>query len=208
VNTPTPYEIIIAQKLEQLPVPDMADSIWASIQLQLDADLPGEDGDNSPSNNPTKGLPGMGKVIYFSIFTAIIIAIILIYKANKNKPDKKNNLPLPAKTEIIAPVADSSPLINIPAEKINNPALKKFDKKDSTATPFVPGNRINFDSLIRQDAPLNNTDSGAVLKNKPLLPAVDAPPLPPIIKPKGVKGITNDDYKIQSVKNDSLKKGG
>jgi hypothetical protein len=208
VNTPTPYETIIAQKLEQLPVPDMADSIWASIQLQLDADLPGEDGDNSPSNNPTKGLPGMGKAIYFSIFTAVIIAIILIYKTNKNNTKKKNNLPVPAKIEIITPIADSSPILNTPVEKSIATAPKVTSKKDSITTAFNPGNRISFDSLTRQDVSVSNSDSGAVLKNKPPLPAVDAPPLPPAIKPKGVRGITNDDYKIQSVKNDSLKKGG
>jgi hypothetical protein len=207
VNTPTPYETIIAQKLEQLPVPDMADSIWASIQLQLDADLPGEDGDSSPSNNPTKGLPGMGKAIYFSIFTVIIIAIILIYKPNKNNANKKNNLPVPAKTEIIVPIADSSPVINIPAEKNIITAPKVTNKKDSTTVAFNPGNRISFDSLSQQVAPLNKVDSGTVLKNKPLLPSFDSIPLPPIVKPKGVKGITNDDYKIQSSKKDSLKKG-
>jgi hypothetical protein len=208
VNTPTPYEIIIAQKLEQLPVPDMADSIWASIQLQLDADLPGEDGDNSPSNNPTKGLPGMGKVIYFSIFTAIIIAIILIYKTNKNNTKKKNNLPVPAKTKIITPIADSSPILNTPVEKNITTAPKVTSKKDSTTTAFNPGNRISFDSLTRQVAPLNKADSGTVLKNRPLLPSFDSIPIPPFVKPKGVKGITNDDYKIQGSKKDSLKRGG
>ncbi len=206
MNTPTSYETIIAEKLEQLPVPDMADSIWASIQLQLDAGLPGEDSNNSPSQNPTKGLPGMGKAIYFSIFTAIIIAIILIYKTNKNNAKKINNLSVPAKTEIVAPIADSGLLINTPTEKNIITAPKVTNKKDSIATPFISGKRINSDSLIRLDAPLNNTGYGTVLKNKPQLPAVDAPPLPTVIKPKGVKGITNDDYKIQSSKNDSLKK--
>jgi hypothetical protein len=208
VNTPTPYETTIAAKLEQLPVPDMADSIWASIELQLDAGLPGDDGSNSPSNNPTKGLPGMGKAIYFSIFCAIIIAIILIYKTNKNKATKKNNLPAPAKTEIIIPVADSSPLINSPAEKNANVTPKGINKKDTTATPFIPGKRISLDTLPVTALPAGQVDPGTAIKNKPPLPAFDSVPLPPVVKPKGVKGITNDDYKIQGVKKDSLKKEG
>ncbi|MGF2414323.1 MAG: hypothetical protein ACQUYJ_18460, partial [Ferruginibacter sp.] len=79
MHTPTPYEVTIAAKLEQLPVPDMMDSIWASIEMELDADLPSDDSDQSPSTNPTKGLPGMSKGFYLSVLTAVIIAIILIY---------------------------------------------------------------------------------------------------------------------------------
>ena len=88
MNTPTPYENLIAVKLDQMPVPDTADSIWASIELQLDADLPSDDADNTASKNPTTGKPGMAKGFYFSLLT-VIVALIILYNDNKKQTTKK-----------------------------------------------------------------------------------------------------------------------
>jgi hypothetical protein len=208
VNTPTPYEVTIAAKLEQLPVPDMMDSIWASIELQLDGDLPSDHGSNTPSTNPVKGIPGMGKLFYLSIIAAVIIAIVLIYKANKNDKKKNNPLPAPAKKEIVVPVADSQQhTITTPGQK-NSSTPAFVNKADSSSNSFIPGNRISLDSLHQQALPFSKPDSSATLKNKPALPAFDSLSPPPLIKPRGVKGISNDDYRIQQVKKDSSKKGG
>jgi hypothetical protein len=206
VTTPTPYEVTIAAKLEQLPVPDMMDSIWASIEMQLDADLSSGDSNDSPSQNPVKGLPGMGKGFYFSIIAAVIIAIVLIYKANKNDKKKSNNIPAPVKKEIVIPLADSNQNTNILQKENTSPATI-INKKDSTFNPFIPGNRISFDSLNQTAVPFSKPDSSAIIKNKPLLPAFDSLPPPPLIKPRGVKGITDNDYRIQEGKKDSAKKG-
>ena len=46
MNNTTPYEKLIAAKLEEMPVPDMVDSIWASIDMQLDAVV------DTPKENP------------------------------------------------------------------------------------------------------------------------------------------------------------
>lgn len=207
MNTPTTYEVTIAAKLEQLPVPNMMDSIWASIEMQLDADLPSDDTERSPAQDTAKGIPGMSKGLYWSVIAAVIIAIVLIYKASKNDKKKNNNTPAPAKKEIVVPITDSNRNPNIRLEK-NTTVAPVANKKDSTINPFIPGNRISFDSLNQQLLPVNKTDSSATIKNKPLLPSFDSLPPPPLIKPKGVKGITNDDYRIQQGKKDSVKKGG
>ena len=207
MNSITPYEIKIAEKLEQLPVPDMADSIWASIELQLDADLSSENTDDTSSQDATKGKPGLGKGFYLSIITAIIIIAILLYK--NNKQSKKNNeQPRSPKTEMTKPIIDNSQPVIEPL-KNNNQEKNAVNKKDSTAIPFIPGNRISFDSTIRPVFPLNKIDSSAaVLKNKPQLPSFDSSFInSPLNKPKGVKGISDSDYRIFG-KKDSLKRGG
>jgi hypothetical protein len=208
VNTPTPYEVTIAAKLEQLPVPDMADSIWASIEMQLDADLSSDNSDQSPPQHPTKGLPGMSKGFYLSILTAIIIAIVLIYKANKNHRMKNDNTPAPVKKEVVITVADSNQNSNLDAEKKRIDTLTVPIKKDSMFNSFIPGNRITFDSVSKQTFPSNKQDSSSTIKSKPLLPSLDSIPPPLLIKPRGIKGITDDDYKLRESKKDSLKKGG
>ncbi len=206
VNTPTPYETIIAAKLEQLPVPDMADSIWASIEMQLDAGLPG-DGDNTPSNKPTTGKPGMGKGFYFSLLTAIVITIILINRTNKKQNNTNNTLPAIPKTEMVTPVADSNTHTIVPPAKNNNVVPKNPGKKDTSTIPIFSGNRINFDTAKPQPLIVNKTDSAALLKDKVALPLLDSATKPPLPKPKGIKGITPGDYKIKGDKKDPQKKG-
>ena len=39
------YEQLIGEKLHNLPIPDMQDTIWARVKAQLDIDLPTDDGD-------------------------------------------------------------------------------------------------------------------------------------------------------------------
>ena len=207
MQQPTPYETAIAAKLEQVPVPDMADSIWASIVLQLDADLPSDDGDDTPSKDPTKGKPGMSKGFYYPLIGAIIIVVLLLYKTNKKQPAVNNNLPVLPNTTTIAPVADSDRSIKNITEKNTNASLQS-NKKDTVANPLNSGNRLRFDSALGQPSSLSNYDSSSLLlKNKPALPSFDSTAAPPLIRPKGVKGITNDDYRLYG-KKDSAKKGG
>jgi cell division protein FtsL len=205
VHTPSPYESAIAAKLQQLPVPDMADGIWASIEMQLDADLSSGDDDASPQK-PTKRLPGMGKGFYLSVLAAVIVAIVLIYKANKNHSNKSNSTPVPAKIDTLTPVAGSDQSSNMPAQKKDSSKPTVVNKKDSSNS-LIPGNRISVDSVGQLVVPFNKPDSSAVIKGKPLLPSFDSVPPPLLIKPRGVKGITDNDYRIQESKKDSGKKG-
>jgi len=202
VNKITPYEIKIAEQLQQLPVPDMADSIWASIELQLNADLVAN---QKATQKPAKGKPGLGKGFYLFIITAIIIIAIVLYK-NKKEAKKNNSQPPPPKTAIVNPVADSVSKAIDPA-KNNIPMSNDARKKDSTAIPFIPGKRMSFDAPTQQSLPLSNADSlAAILKNKPSLPSFDSLNLP-LKKPGGVKGISDSDYRIIGTK-DSTKRGG
>jgi hypothetical protein len=202
VNNITAYEIKIAEKLEQLPVPDMADSIWASIEMQLNADLAS---DPTPPQKSTKGKPGLGKGFYFSVLTAIIIIAILLYKNNK-QPKRNNEQRSAPKTEIVNPIADSNTAVIDPV-KNNTSAKNNLVKKDSMSIPFIPGKRMSFDAASPQLVPLNKIDSSVnLLKNKTSLPSLDSSFINlPLKKGKGVKGISDSDYRISGQK-DSVKK--
>lgn len=68
MNTNTPYEHLIAAKLDQVPVPDMADSIWASIEAQLDAPV------EIPDQKTTPKIKGKGWYGFAGI-TVVVTAL-------------------------------------------------------------------------------------------------------------------------------------
>jgi hypothetical protein len=213
VDTVTPYEILIAQKVEQTPVPDMADSIWAAIEQQLDAGAPdGPDGgDNTSSPKPPgKGMPGAGKLLYVLVPAAIIIATAWYFAGNKKTPTNKAEQitpVIPAKTTISA--QDSVQQSSTPFKKNNPPLLLQPDNKTLPNTADAPGilpyNRP--DSLQTIFFPGKQPDTASVKNNAPvIIPPDTATVSPPQKKPKGVKGITDSDYKIITTDKDSGKK--
>lgn len=208
MNNVTPYEILIAQKVEQVPVPDMADSIWATIEQQLDAGTPGGGEDTPSSNPPGKGLPGASKLLYVLVPAAIIVAT-WYFAGNKKAPanNTEQAVPvIPAETTITP--QDSGQQEGTPLEKNNPPLFLQPDNKtlNNTGTPItVPGNRI--DSFQNTGLPATQTDTTTVKNNNPVIILPDTATLLPLQKkPKGVKGIKDSDYKIIASDKDSGKK--
>ncbi|WP_106527817.1 hypothetical protein [Chitinophaga niastensis] len=199
MNTTTPYEDLIAAKLDQIPVPDMADSIWDSIEMQLDAVV------DAPDKRPVPKYKGKG---WYGFIGIIVAVIILWWYYNHKNHAQKNTTPLktlPA-TEKAPPVTDSNTLINH-IEKKNIPIAPVNIKKDTLSLNGIPNNSISFDSVSTQNLPPTEMDSLSLQNNRPQIRFFDSVYIiPPRKKPKGVKGITNDDYKI-SVDKDSIKKG-
>lgn len=182
------YEQQIASKLEQLPVPDMADAIWMRIKDQLDADMPTGGHTPPPPPPPRPRSTGRGK----GILSIIIASIVIIYLVT---PKKQPHIPVPDRVP-----ADSTSVFTPPATQQPgpHPAVKR--------KPSVPG------------MPEQQQDTATPVQ-PPLLPSVQqdsipvTPPLlsPPVItpmapvktdtvpakkKPRGVKGISDSDYKI------------
>jgi len=189
VHTPTPYETAIAQKLNQLPIPDMIDSVWASIEMQLDTPV---DATQKPAASKA-----MGKLSLGIICTALVIALLWLYYHHKNKT--KNLIPpSTAPIKVTTPAIDSAvPVINSHEKTIlPNHAITK---KDTATLNGLPLNRMEFDSGNHQ--PLSPLKLDAVpLSNKPVLPFTDSAKLPLINKPKGVKGISDTSYRIKGDK--------
>lgn len=190
------YEITIAEKLEQLSVPDVADAIWARIETQLDIDMPTDDGP-SGGNSPAGG--GFWNMAGIILFIAALIATI--YFTNKKNPANNTDNTI-----------DNSPaILTNPGTRIDKPPpLPVAAPRQSSNTAgqnTVPPPQVAADSA-------NNA-----IDNQAIIPTVDsridsvANTAPLVIsttdttdkKRRGVKGITDNDYRIVPERKDSAR---
>lgn len=201
MNNTTPYEKLIAAKLEEMPVPDMVDSIWASIDMQLDAVV------DTPKENPVHPFKINVKGWFTIAGIALLIGAIWWYIHSQSSADKTvTPAPVPEKT---APVpitpADSSSLYLPPGKGTILP-LPPVMKKDSISVIDRLPQQPPVDSIHVQPIPAIPLDSPAVKDNRPQERIFDSVYLLPTHKkPRGVKGITPNDYRI-SVQKDSTRK--
>lgn len=98
MNQKTPYELQIADKLQQLPLPDLQDAIWARIERTLDIDMPTDDdgggGDDSPPDTPWWGSGGVGAFTFSMVFVAALTTFIIYKTLNQstnNTPARDNS---------------------------------------------------------------------------------------------------------------------
>lgn len=197
-NSPI-YEQLIAQKLHQLPVPDMADAIWANIKTQLDNDMPTDDNNNPPPpstpNSPRRylkrGIPWITAIIAF-------VAIIVINR--QHKQDKKFSTPIiPAtKEQTSLPAKTNKP------DNPNDKSNKTFNQAGN-AVPniIVDSGQITPPQTAFPPIVVNNGVDSSLnhVANPKQLPLVANPPVlkndtTPVRKKRGVQGITDNDYKI------------
>lgn len=198
MNTNTPYEHLIAAKLEQVPVPDMADSIWANIEAQLDAPV------EIPDQKTTPKIKGKG----WYGFAGITVAVTALWwYTNHTNHSQKNKTPenIPAVPETPAPAIDSPAIIeNIEKKTIPFPPVPL--QKDSIAQEEMPVDSIHKDSVVERVFPVFKPDSSFWRYDKTPLPPIDpVNTAPPPKKQKGVKGISDNDYKISAGKDSARK---
>jgi len=199
MNEKTAYEQTIASRLQALPLPDMADAIWARIEAQLDVELPPDnntDGGGQAPNFPTGGLFWGG----VSLIVIAVLYFLFSQNSKTNTPQNEPALPSSVTTQPVAIPKNSAPANNsgssvLPTDKNNHvPGI------EVTQTSIADS---NVSSSLMQPPKLDS----AVITN------VTAPPIvtPPIktdtaVAPKkgrGVSGISNDDYRIVPKKDSS-----
>ncbi|QNA43423.1 hypothetical protein [Lacibacter sediminis] len=202
MNQKATYELTITEKLEQLTAPDMVDAIWARIEAQLDIDLPTDDGSTNPPPAPTNG---PAKWINRGFIIAAV-AIVLIYFFN----NRKQNIPSVNQPSITAPVTSPN--------KNDNPVRNNSPGTNNTIAPVnnttVPANTstglpVDSNTLAPVTLPVQQPDSNKVITNA--APAFTPPVVTPqknnfpdsTKKGRGVKGITDADYKIVPKKDSS-----
>lgn len=199
MNDKKPYEILITEKMESFPIPDMADAIWAKIELQLDAD-PGIDSGEQPSTQSAtvKKIAGIKKGLFLFITAVIIITVVVLLLLNKKRTDvNKNPDNPPVTTDIIPENSGINEPGMMPGKNNLQPFIYDSLQKNPGAFPYL------IDSLTNQIHPDVIQDSLIQQNTIPDTP-YDTTTIPSVIKkPKGVKGINNSDYKIISVKKDS-----
>lgn len=189
MNNQMTYEITIKKKLENIPVPDLSEMIWARIENELDAD-PGDGTDNNPPSpsSPAGGIMLGGTALLF------IIALIIYFL---NKP---NNTPQIDKVQTTIPVQNNHP--NLHDANVNvQPTITSTNKKQEniagTQEPLkIP---VTSQSIINDSMPMPDVVRGNEI---PLTLPKSMDTIPPK-KTRGVSGITNDDYKIVPKKDSS-----
>jgi hypothetical protein len=201
MNQKATYELTITEKLEQLTAPDMVDAIWARIEAQLDLDLPTDDG---PTNPPAAPTSGPRKWINRGFIIAAV-AIVLIYFFNNRKQTITSNDQPTITAPVTTPNNNESPVRN------NSPGTNNANTpQNNSSAPTTSSTVLPVDSAAPVTGPLPlQPDSTAVQTNAQLVIT------PPLVSPqkntapdstkkgRGVKGITDNDYKIVPKKDSS-----
>ena len=181
------YEPLIGGKLQSLPVPDMADAIWARVEKQLDIDLPTDGGNdiNPPQAPSGPGIIGWGLSI-------VVIALITIFLLTKR--DQKINEPQ-------IPLTTTTPKVEAPQNGTGPPNEKVVIGKENNQ---VPAAGITAPVSIQEDSFLNVPVTAVVpnfldsVSTKPeqvvVVPAVKDSI--PVKKKKGVSGLGDGDYRV------------
>lgn len=188
MNHKAPYEHLIGEKLETLPVPDMADAIWARIEAQLDTDLPADDGDGPVPEGPPVAGGSWSQTLLF----VTIIAIMSLFTI----PKKNITAPLPAATETTAPAPSDEATAQPPPASQSSagsaqptlPVARGGSPQPSDSTAVLPAPAlldtvIAGNAIVQQQAP----PAGTMPVQQDTLPGK---------RPRGVPGIGDGDYRI------------
>jgi len=204
LNERTSYEQLIAEKAGQCTVPDMADAIWATI----DAGLYGTPGDANNSSQP--GNPDVTAVKFnhwrklwlFAGSGIVLTAIVLIWLNYKSEKNIREHFPRqPVKqSSPVQPKIDSLQKDSVTAKK----ATHIYSLTAPTAVPLKADSSAVKKDTLANLPPVNVLKIDSVQQHQQLIPDSSASlPPPPPRKPRGVKGITLDDYKIVPAKKDT-----
>jgi hypothetical protein len=184
------YELLIAEKLEGIVIPDMADAIWCRIEAALDVEMPV----NDPPATPGKSFYKDPAVWISAGVIAIIIALFLLFRSWNVAPPPERDLP-----QRIEPAIQPDSVIN-------------QDRKPPDRQKPVPGKNTR---PVRNDQVVDSAATGrqvkertdTLLKTQPAVlapPSIKVPPPgiinPPIeLKPKkyGVD-VSDSDYKFKT----------
>lgn len=199
MNKKTTYELTIADKLQQLPLPDMEDAIWARIKTQLDLDMPeGDGGDGNTPQVPTGGwMWGAGLL-------AFVAALLTVYLLTK-KPETTTQTQNLRQTEnsVITPLNPTTPPPLPVSSNGRNGPLSAPQEGSTTSTPFEG----KMDSLLsppRVLQPLPDTQA-TITTVQTLPPVLQDSVQRPKPKSRGVKDISDADYRIVPAKKDSTR---
>jgi hypothetical protein len=201
MNQKTPYELQIADKLQQLPLPDLQDAIWARIERTLDIDMPTNDddgggGDGGPGSGP--GAPwwgsGVGGFVFSMVFVAALTTFVIIQSLNpstNNGPARDNS---PSNQYILPNSQEDRPPPGTTALPARNPATQR------TNTPVpIAGDSVLGNPLVTAPPPAQDT-AAATIPTAIVPPPVTAiqqpaPDTTPTRRRRGVP-VNPNDYRI------------
>lgn len=181
------YEQLIARKLVDRPVPDMADAIWRRIEAQLDIDMPTDDlGDPPPPGPSGSGTIGWGA----GIVLLALLSVLFIYKNKQQTPSSE--------TKSGSPIEQTSkplePTIGPPGSTSRGDRTVPLNNSHT-----LSGQQSGLDSLLPHSLPNNlplAVDTSKDALPEPLVQAPTITDTPVIKKKRGVSGLKESDYRI------------
>lgn len=190
MNEKMAYEQIIAGKLGAIPLPDMADAIWARIEKELDLDMPE---DPTPNGGSTPRFPTGGTMIggLSALFVVVFIAFFLTQK--KSTPSNIIN------SQPAATTAQPQKEIETFPQKGSGGKEPLIDRSlPSTGPASLP---LALDSNTLTLQPVQTPVDSAVINQPIAITPLPAPVKTDTVqtttkKGRGVSGITADDYRI------------
>ena len=202
MNQKTPYELQIADKLQQLPLPDLQDAIWARIERTLDIDMPTNDddgggGDPSPGSGPGTpwwGSGGVGAFTFSMVFVAALTTFIIfksLNSSNSNGPARDNTTP----NQYILPNSGED---RPPPGTTALPSRTPSQQRTNDPTP-VAGDSVLGQPLVVAPPPVADTTTATTTAIVP--PPVTTGPqtvadTTPVRRRRGAQGINPGDYRI------------
>lgn len=186
MNKKETYEIIIAEKLEQLPVPALEDAIWNRISAQLDIEMP-ETPAQDPPTPPNNVF--LNSITLFVLLTALA-TWLFIHNYHTTAPLPATPPPTEIKDSIYQ--QEPPPIVTPPA--FTPPPVNTPTPKTVTATPDT----IQAMPLAPTVLPVTRDSLPADPPALIVPPAVPPPSADTPVKkrPAGVRGMKDEDYKI------------
>ena len=191
------YEITITSKLEALPLPNLEDAIWSRIETQLDIDLPTDDGGgNTPAPKSPINFGWFGGVGLFCI-TAVLFSLFMLTQS-KNREQSKSTSSQEVTTGQVDSISDERPPPTAPRGKSSNVVSPNITSNDSNnIVPPIDSNVTTNQAVLSQPK-----DSSQVQLAPPVAIVPQKDSMPPK-RSRGVKGITDSDYRIVPKKDTS-----
>jgi hypothetical protein len=187
VNLLPTYEQMIAERLEGITIPDMADAIWVRIETSLDVELPVNEPPATPDkpffNNPAVWLISAGIVV-------LIIAIFLLLRNWNTPPPPPSNLPQHTQPTLQPDTSlqqqDYKPPPDIPRPAPTKKANPVNEKRVADTLRQMPFIKATTDSFLIKPPPVITLPPAGTQK-----PLIDLQPR----KKYGVD-VSDSDYKF------------
>jgi hypothetical protein len=201
LNETNTYEQLIAKKLNAIAIPDMADAIWHNIELGLNVPAINDQPIQTQvaAKVSAKILITTKTILVIGLSFAILVLAFMYVQTKRNTPPKKE---IPKLNTAPVTTIDSNNKIKSNIEIEGNKDKKILSKKINTLPdtssqyiePVINHPTVTSPLKIDSNKVIVAPNLNTPLKINPL--KLDSPAK----KAKGVKGISNDDYKIQGIK--------
>ncbi|HJW18551.1 MAG TPA: hypothetical protein VJ499_15585 [Flavisolibacter sp.] len=185
-------------------MPDMKADIWKRIEFQLDIDLPNDEGIHDPQ---APMFPKPGQAIMGAVSIVFLTALLLYSVFKKKEHTTHQRKPDSITAPLIVPKQKDGVLIPSNIERREVPVPKK-----AVPSQHVHADSNNFSEPVVPPGIIRslNEDRGDVIIIPPVESGKEVEKSIPKLhemkqkKKRGVQGLTDDDYRIEANKKDSL----